>query len=94
MSTYPRRPGAEASSDAVDVVELLRDPTDQAPKLRHLRVRAHVQLELGGAVRSVLDRLDREDVRLHQPHYTNASALSLRGYLDTLYPSRCYASPR
>ena len=38
MSTYPRRPGAEASSDAVDVVELLHDPTDQAPNVRHLRV--------------------------------------------------------
>ena len=38
VSTYPRRPGAEASSDAVDVVELLRDPTDQAPNVRHLRV--------------------------------------------------------
>ena len=38
MSTYPRRPGAEASSDAVDVVELLRDPTDQAPNVRHLRI--------------------------------------------------------
>ena len=45
MSTYPRRPGAEASSDAVDVVELLRDPTDQAPNVRHLRVLAHVQLD-------------------------------------------------
>ena len=38
VSTYPRRPGAEASSDAVDVVELLHDPTDQAPNVRHLRV--------------------------------------------------------
>ena len=38
MSTYPRRPGAEASSDVVDVVELLRDSTDQAPNVRHLRV--------------------------------------------------------
>ena len=38
MSTYPRRPEAEASSDAVDVVELLRDSTDQAPNVRHLRV--------------------------------------------------------
>ena len=37
VSTYPGRPGAEASSDAVDVVELLRDPTDQAPNIRHLR---------------------------------------------------------
>ena len=38
MSTYPRRPEAEASSDAVDVVELRRDSTDQAPNVRHLRV--------------------------------------------------------
>src|SRR6187401_3805490 len=28
VSTYPCRPNAEASSDAVDVVERLRDPTD------------------------------------------------------------------
>ena len=29
----------------VDVVVRLHDPTDQAPKLRHLRVRAHVQID-------------------------------------------------
>ena len=29
----------------VDVVVRLHGPTDQAPKLRHLRVLAHVQLE-------------------------------------------------
>ena len=45
MSTYPRRPKAEAFVNAVDVVELLLVPTDQAPKLRHLRVLAHVQLD-------------------------------------------------
>ena len=28
-----------------EVVVRLLDPTDQAPKLRHLRVRAHVQLD-------------------------------------------------
>ena len=38
VSTYPRRPGAEASSDAVDVVELLLVTTDQAPNVCHLRV--------------------------------------------------------
>ena len=38
MSTYPRRPKAEAFSNAVDVVEHLRDPTDQAPNVQHLRV--------------------------------------------------------
>ena len=34
---YPRRPKAEAFSNAVDVVERLRDPTDQVPNARHLR---------------------------------------------------------
>ena len=38
MSTYPRRPKVEAFVDAVDVVELLLIPTDQAPNVRHLRV--------------------------------------------------------
>ena len=38
VSTYPRRPKAEAFNNAVDVVELLLAPTDQAPNVRHLRV--------------------------------------------------------
>ena len=37
-------------------------------------------------MRSVLDRSDREDVRLHQPCCANASAFGLRGYVDTLSP--------
>ena len=37
VSTYPRRPKAEALSNAVDVVERLRDPTDQVPNARYLR---------------------------------------------------------
>ena len=40
----------------------------------------------GGVVRSVLDRSDREDVRLHQSGGANASAFGLRGYMDTLSP--------
>ena len=35
---YPHRPKAEAFDNAVDVVELLLVPTDQAPNVRHLRV--------------------------------------------------------
>ena len=35
---------------------------------------------------SVLDLLDREDVRLHQPRYLNASTFGLQGYVDTLPP--------
>ena len=38
MSTYPRRPKAEAFDNAVDVVILLLVPTDQAPNVRRLRV--------------------------------------------------------
>ena len=38
MSTYPRRPKAEAFDNADDVVELLLVPNDQAPNVRHLRV--------------------------------------------------------
>ena len=37
VSTYPRRPKVEALSNAVDVVERLRDPTDQVQNARHLR---------------------------------------------------------
>ena len=40
----------------------------------------------GGAVPLVLGSVDREDVRLHQPRYHNASAYGLRGYVDTLSP--------
>ena len=35
---YPRRPKAEAFDNAVDIVELLLVPIDQAPNVRHLRV--------------------------------------------------------
>ena len=45
LSTYPPRPKGKRYDNAVDVVVRLRDPTDQAPKLRHLRVLAHVQLD-------------------------------------------------
>ena len=41
----------------------------------------------------VLDRSDREDVRLHQPRCANSSAFDPRGYVDNTLPSRCYASP-
>ena len=37
-------------------------------------------------MRSVLDRSDREDVRLHQPRCANASAYGLRGYVDEHSP--------
>ena len=45
MSTYPRRPKAEAFSNAVDVVERLRDPTDPSTERTAPPRSAHVQLD-------------------------------------------------
>ena len=42
---YPHRPKAEVLEQRGNVVVRLHGPTDQAPKLRHLRVLAHVQLD-------------------------------------------------
>ena len=45
MSTYPRRPKAEAFSNEVDVVEHLRDPTDPSTENTIPLCSAHVQLD-------------------------------------------------
>ena len=45
MSTYPRRPKAEAFSNAVDVVERLHDPTDPSTKRTAPPSSAHVQID-------------------------------------------------
>jgi hypothetical protein len=42
--TYPHRPKAEAFSNAVDVVERLRDPTDPSTERTAPPHSAHVQL--------------------------------------------------
>ena len=43
VSTYPRRPKAEAFSNAVDVVERLHDPTDPSTERTAPPCSAHVQ---------------------------------------------------
>ena len=43
MSTYPRRPKAEAFNNAVDVVERLHDPTDLSTERMTPSCSAHVQ---------------------------------------------------
>ena len=45
MSTYPRRPKAKAFSNAIDVVERLRDPTDPSTERTAPPCSAHVQLD-------------------------------------------------
>ena len=42
---YPRRPKAEAFSNAVDVVERLHDPTDPSTECTAPPCSAHVQLD-------------------------------------------------
>ena len=49
-------------------------------------------LELGGAVVSVLDRLDREDVRLLPLRRVIASAVGLCWVRRKYSPPHCYAS--
>ena len=49
--------------NAVDVVVRLHGPTDQAPKLRHLRVLAHVQL--GDDPRTPIQQSVGEEFRQH-----------------------------
>ena len=44
LSTYPRRPKAEAFSNTVGVVERLRDPTDPSTERTAPPRSAHVQL--------------------------------------------------
>ena len=68
---YPRRLKAEAFSNAVDVVERLRDPTDPSTKHTAPPCSAHVQLgdvprthdlvELRGRVPSARRRDDGDD---------------------------------
>ena len=57
MSTYPRRPKAEAFSNAVDVVERLRDPTGPSTERTAPPRSAHVQL---GDVPRTLDPVEAE----------------------------------
>ena len=66
------------------LMELSLDPMlDQEFEGRH---RAERVLNSEVPYVRYLDRSDREDIRLHQPCCANASAVGLRGYVDTLSP--------
>ena len=78
MSTYPRRPKAEVFSNAVDVVERLRDPTD--PSTEHMAPprSAHVQL---GDVPRTLDPVEAEgEFRQHDGVVTVLMKLPAQGF--------------
>ena len=78
MSTYPRRPKAEAFSNAVDVVERLRDPTDPSTKRTAPPRYAHVQL---GDVPRTLDPVEAEgEFRQHDGVMTVMMKLPSQGF--------------
>ena len=78
MSTYPRRPKAEAFSNAVDVVECLRDPTDPSTERMAPPRSAHVQLS---DVPRTLDPAEAEgEFRQHDGVMTVLMKLPTQGF--------------
>ena len=77
-STYPRRPKAEAFSNAVDVVDRLRDPTDPSTERTAPPRSAHVQL---GDVSRTHDPVELEgEFRQHDSVVTMLMKLSSQGF--------------
>ena len=78
VSTYPRRPKEEAFSNAVDVVECLRDPTDPSTERTAPPRYAHVQL---GDVPRTLDPVEAEGkFRQHVSMVTVMMMLPVQGF--------------
>ena len=82
MSTYPRRPKAEAFSNAVDVVELLCDPTDLSTERTAPPRSAHVQLN---DVPRTLDPVEAEgEFFQHDAMATVMMKLPAQGFAQAL----------
>ena len=78
MSTYPCRPKAEAFSNAVDVVERFRDPTDPSTERMAPSRSAHVQLD---DVPCSLDPVEAEgEFRQHDNMVTVMMKLPKQGF--------------
>ena len=78
MSTYPHRPKAEAFSNAVDVVQRLRDPTDPSTERMTPPCSAHVQLD---DVPRTLDPVEAEgEFRQHDGVATVMMKLPAQGF--------------
>ena len=78
VSTYPRRPKAEAFSNAVDVVERLRDPTDPSTECMAPPRLAHIQLN---DVPHALDPVkDEGEFRQHDGMVTVMMMLPAQGF--------------
>ena len=78
VSTYPRRPKTEAFSNAVDVVEHLRDPTDPSTERAAPPRSAHIQL---GDVPQTLDPVEADgESRQHEGVVTVMMKLPAQGF--------------
>ena len=78
VSTYPRRPKAEAYVNAVDVVERLHDPTDPSTECMEPPCSAHVQLN---GVPHALDPVeDKGEFRQHDGVATVMMMLPAQGF--------------
>ena len=78
VSMYPRRPKAEAFSNAVDVVECLHDPTDPSTERTTPPCSAHVQLN---DVPCTLDPVEAEgEFRQHDGVVTVMMKLPAQGF--------------
>ena len=75
---YPHRPKAEAFSNAIDVVEHLRDPTDPSTERTAPPCSAHVQLD---DVTRTLDPVEAEgEFRQHDGVATVLMMLLAQGF--------------
>ena len=78
VSTYPRRPKAEAFSNVVDVVKRLHDPTDTSTECTTPPHSAHVQL---GDVPRTLDPVEVEgEFHQHDGVATVIMKLPVQGF--------------
>ena len=78
VSTYPRRPKAKVLSNAVDVVEHLRDPTDPSTECTAPPCSVHVQLD---DVPRTLDLVEAEgEFRQHDGVVTVMMKLPAQGF--------------
>ena len=78
LCTYPRRSKAEAFSNAVDVVDRLRDPTDPSTERTTPPRSAHVQLD---DVPRTLDPAEAEgEFRQHDDMVTMMMKLPAQGF--------------
>ena len=80
VSTYAHRPKAETFSNAIDLLECLRDPNDQVPNVRHLRVLHMFSLMTSLELLIQQNVEEVEEFRQHDDMVTVMVKLSAQGF--------------